>query len=337
MIWAALIIGAVLVAVLQLRSADRLLKDLFADRRPTRTLVEPEETLLLEITVENRSRWPVTYAAVEGNLPKTREEKFRFSTWLLPRRRQTRKVSVTFSERGRYVLEELSVSCGDYLGFRESRKRCGSFAEVVVAPAKPENRELDALVGGFLGDHSARRFLLEDPMLTMGFREYTGSEPMKRISWTQSARSNTLIVKNNDYTVEPSVSVLLNVETDLDGKGSALEVCFRLARAVCEALEAKGIRYSFSTNALLYGYSKKVLGMAGMGQGHLSAVLEYLGRASGEPLFPLRELIEREIQRSDTGGVILITPGGEETTLPLVGRLRSDRNTLVLSGKEIVL
>ena len=44
------------------------------------------------------------------------------------------------------------------------------------------------VLSGFLGDVSVRRFIYEDPVLTTGFREYTGREPMKHISWTQSAR-----------------------------------------------------------------------------------------------------------------------------------------------------
>lgn len=335
MIWVTLVIGAVLVMRLQLRSADALLKGLSADRWPECTLTEPGKPVMLHVTLENRGRWPVSYGAVRGNLPKTTEKDFHFSTWLLPRHRQTRLVPMTFPERGRYVLNDLTVSCGDYLGMKEVKKSCGSFREVVVAPKPLAGLDADILVGGFLGDRSVRRFLLEDPMLTLGFREYTGHEPMKRISWTQSARSTNLIVKNNDYTVEPSVSVLLNVETDLPEKTPVLETCYRAARTVCEALEAQGIRYSFSTNALLYGYSRKVLGIAGMGQGHLSSVLEYLGRASGERLFSLEELLERELQCCDAGGVILITPGGSETDAPLLRRLRADQSTLVLLGKEM--
>ena len=80
--------------------------------------------------------------------------------------------------------------------------------EVVVIPPRCENSNVLRTLGGFLGDISVRRFILEDPLLTVGFREYTGREPMKSISWTQSARVGRPLVKQYDHTVDATVTVL---------------------------------------------------------------------------------------------------------------------------------
>ena len=54
------------------------------------------------------------------------------------------------------------------------------------------------------------RFIMEDPVLRLGYRDYTGREPIKQISWTQTARMGRMMVSCQDYTVERTVTVMLN-------------------------------------------------------------------------------------------------------------------------------
>lgn len=333
MIWVALIIALILVVLLQVFSSEKSLEALEADAVPGSRLAEPEAPLQLRITVNNRGRLPISYVAVRGKLSFAPERQYEFSSWLLPRQKLERSVEFTAPGRGRYVLESFRVRTGDFLGLKEAEKVCGSFREIVVMPKRLSAPALDSLVGGFLGDISVRRFILEDPVLTMGYREYSGAEPMKRIAWSQSARRNELMVKKNDYTVEPSVSVVLNVHTDLEDP-QAQEHCFCIARSVCELLEKKGIRYSFVTNARQLGYKAAHPGVAGLGQQHFHAILEVLGRACPEHTYPFAELLTRELQQTNSCGHILITPGGSETALRLTDRLRESGGLLLIKGTE---
>lgn len=337
MIWAVLIVGAILVIVLQLTSADKALAVLRADRETSTLLTEPDVPVEIKITLENHSRRLIPFVSARCNFPFSKEEYISFSAWLLPRQRLQKKTTVSIPQRGRYTLEDIHIACGDFLGLKEAEKTCGSFREIVVAPKPLESAALQAMVGGFLGDISTRRFILEDPVLTLGYREYTGAEPMKRIAWSQSARHGILMVKQNDYTVDPSVSVLLNVETDLGGKESPLEACFSAARTVCAALEEKGIRYSFSSNAMLLGKKHDNSGVTGLGQRHFRAILEVLGRASAEPVMPLDRLLEQELQQTGHSGRILITPGGSEEANRFLLRMRQAEGLLVIRGKDICL
>lgn len=337
MIWAVLIVCAILIAALQLTAADKALVALRADRVPNTLLVEPDAPVAIHVTLENYSRRIIPFAAVRCEFPFSKEGYIFFSTWLLPRQRLHKAHSISVSLRGRYTLEDLHVSCGDFLGLKEAEKTCGSFREIVVAPKPSESVALQAMVGGYLGDISTRRFIMEDPVLTLGYREYTGSEPMKRIAWSQSARHGTLMVKQNDYTVDPSVSVLLNVETDLENKEAALEACFSAARTVCAMLEEKGIRYSFVSNAMLLGKKHDSSGVAGLGRRHFSAILEALGRACADPVYPLEQLLEQELQQVGRSGRILITPGGSEEHNRFLPRMNQAEGMLVIRGKEACL
>lgn len=333
MIWGALLVGAVLVFVLQRFWPERSLEMLEADRMPESLLAEPEEPVKLVFEVKNKSRRFFPYAAIESKLPFAREEAVNFTFWLAPRQTLNRQFPVTIDRRGRYVVEEMKLKTGDFLGLKEHTKVCGSYREIVVPPKATVFSDMDVLMGGFLGDVSANRFILEDPVLTLGFREYTGTDPMKRISWVQSARQNRLMVKKNDFTVEPSVSVILNIQTDSEEADETYENCFRLTRAVCAALEQKGMRYSFISNARLLGYNRSATGIAGFGQRHFRAILETLGRSETVPATPLPVLLEQELQRPECSGRIVITPGGTE--LRQIQRLREFGPLLVLRGTEV--
>ena len=57
-----------------------------------------------------------------------------------------------------------------------------------------------------------RRFILDDPSLLVGYREYTGREPMKQISWNQTAKTGRLTVRQNDHTTDRIAMVIVNMD-----------------------------------------------------------------------------------------------------------------------------
>ncbi len=94
---------------------------------------------------------------------------------------------------------------------------------------------------------------MEDPISVCGYREYTGRESLRSISWKQSAVRNKLIVKEFDPIGKQSVTVVLDTayhgEYELHIKRQEYE--FRAARTICEYLEDRNIEYTFITNAII--------------------------------------------------------------------------------------
>ena len=224
MIWLFLLCLVVITALLQRSWADLSLKQLTYTMTWEPALAEPEEPITLTSRLENRGWLPVMYALLSENLPAgakvlesgewQREHLFthamgtslRSATYLLPRRSRTGSVRIALPRRGWYPLGGATLYAGDFLGLKESTAYLNHTDGVVVIPRRAETPELLQALGGFLGDLSVRRFILEDPILTTGFREYTGREPMKAISWTQSARAGQLMVKQYDHTSEVRIS-----------------------------------------------------------------------------------------------------------------------------------
>ena len=324
---------------------------------PDRKLAEPGEPFFLVNTVTNRSLRFVPFVEVTQLLPEAMTvlsgaavtdsytgsgKNLTYSLYLMPRQTWQQQVPVSIEKRGRYAFTSATLRGGGFLGTGELVAYSDQFDEVVVLPVPCSAPGLDNTLGGFLGDRSVDRFILEDPVLTLGFREYTGREPMKAISWTQSARSGQLMVKKYDYTLELTATVLLNVEcARTEGWEDRLEACFSLARTVCETLEEKRIPYRFVTNAGAAGAISLWSQVSeGMGAGHLATILEGLGRATYDPLRPFAHTLAQCARHAEQGRThILITPERDVRWQQGLSRLEqlSGSRSLILTAEEAML
>lgn len=317
-----------------------------------RQLAEPDQPITQSATLENHSRLPIPFVRLVLSFPGEAKpqaddawcKSHRRDTLLawnaeyrmtLRRRRSlTRSVTVTIPQRGVYKMGAYNLSAGDLLGFREAKCH-GDGQKIVVMPRRSRQKTALDAVGGFLGDISVRRFILEDPILTTGFRDYTGREPMRAISWTRTAQAGTLQVKQYDYTAERHIVVLLNTE---GAEAAELEECLRLTRSVCETLEQMKIPYGFRTNANLPGPVGKVTAMVeGLGEQHLNTILYGLGGADSTCFYSFRYLVRRTLRaRKSSEAYIVITPDDKDTVHSCIQELTNATGTqvCVLRGCE---
>lgn len=292
-----------------------------------RILAEPGEVLTWSSSVENHSRFPIPFVRLQLPFPadakpedsplwKKAHLRDGVQGWyaeeklsLPPRRSITRTVRFSLSERGIYTVGKYRMAAGDLLGFREEAVE-GPGKKVVVMPHRSRDPVVLKTLGGFLGDLSVRRFLLEDPILTVGFREYTGREPQKAISWTRTAIAGSLQVKQYDHTAQQTASVLLDTS---DASPEQIEACFRLARSACEALEKQKIPFSFRTNGSLSGPTGKVHFIPeGLGERHLSSILYCLGTGEYTCFFSRRTLVRQALDsRKSNEAFLVITAAAE--------------------------
>jgi hypothetical protein len=123
-------------------------------------------------------------------------------------------------------------------------------------------------VGGTEGDFSVRRFIFEDPTLIYGYRDYTGREPMRQISWKATARTGKLTVREQDHTQEWSATVLADLWSETQGD---LERVLELVRTVCEVLEERHISYALYSNSDIGNVPE------GLGRQHVHAIQRRIG------------------------------------------------------------
>ena len=352
----ALIVLVAVAVVLQYRSMMNALKGIGYSNRCSKLIVEPDESFEMITTISNTSRRFVPFLKIDEVLPRETvvldghartkiDEKDNVrhisSAYLMPRSQLERRLPISLPRRGRYLFRGADITGGDFLGWNDDRRHFFVLNEVVVYPKAAPVDDLSSVLGGFLGDVSVRRFIMEDPVLTVGAREYTGREPLKQISWNHSARTTRLMVKQFDYTIEPVVSVMLDVSISAreETKEPLIERCFSLARSVCQLLENKGIAYDFITNATTgNALSSWVYMGEGLGKWHFFSILEGLGRATYDCIEPFRTTIEKmKRQQAGNRSTLIILPERDNEKHALVRHFQNFSGGVVkcIYGEDI--
>lgn len=344
-----------LALFLQKRRMERCLDLVKENHWPDVDIVEPDQEFHIVVSLKNLGRGFVPFLRVREYIPTAMDLRLEgenvirdsqgglsvlYTVWLKPRQELRRYIPVSVPKRGRCFLREMVVSGGDFLGIHERTRNFSCYAEVVTVPRPAPEQTIGDVLGGFLGDVSVSRFIFEDPVLTLGYREYTGREPMKMISWAQSARGTGLMVKKYDYTLEPAVTVLVNVESLDEGREERIERSLSLARTVCETLEERGIQYDFATNSVIAGaMSDQSVSGEGLGRRHFMGILESLGRATYAVSVPADALLEKSAASGygSARGRILITPDETALSRHALARLReaASGNLLVINASEV--
>jgi len=306
---------------------------------------EPGDTFSVHTIITNKSLVPVSYLAVREVYPMTARLNENMPVHegfdglhvmkvcrIKGRQRKKLILETSIKERGVHTFKGDSIEFGDFLGFREVSKAVSNRQELVVYPEKLNDKSFTDALGSFCGDLTAKRFLIRDPILTVGYREYTGRESMKEIHWLQSAHRGMLMVREFDYNRQLSASVILSVDglSLLDTSG--LDMCCFAARTACETLAEAGVPVSFFTNARLSRLEAKDVWRCEVSAGRTGALLEGLGRVTGYSCSPLDKLLDYAMRESDfNAAFIIILPAIDNAGAETVVRLRST------SGREILL
>lgn len=305
-------------------------------------LCEPDEIVTMRYSIINTGRLPIMFAGVSVFFPEgiTIQEdpawmennvtslmsghNVNITASLKGRSKHTGTIRFSVSKRGLYSMGKHFLEGGDIIGLKD---KVVSFPSkgYIVCTARPCEDDIQAkALGNVMGDISVRRFIHEDPTLLLGYREYTGLEPMKSISWTQTAKTGSLMVRKNDFTIDVDVNILVNLTSC--SKAQA-ELSLSRLRTVCETLEENHISYSVISNGDLKTIAR------GMGRAHLYDVLYRIGTSVFAGFIPFEDIVDSLIQdNQQTSGYVLITPHYDESIETLVRKL-----DMLTYGKTIVL
>ena len=345
MIIFVLICSLIVIAVLERLSRREDLRRLYVTFSADMDLVEPGEIVTLRYTVCNTGRLPLLFvgfalqfddavAIREDTLWTARHvthsfsgERVDYHFYLLPRRMFSGKLHLSLKKRGVIDLGNCYLETGDLLGLQSAvRSREIGVRIVCTAPCVPLDKP--ETLGGFLGNVSVRRFIHEDPSMLLGYRDYTGREPMKQISWFQTAKAGQLTVRVYDHTVDHNVTLLVNMQA---GNPRISERCLSLTRTVCEQLEAGKVPYALCSNGDLQSLQE------GLGRSHLHFILRRIGISRLAPYRSFSALVDQCIaRRRGADSYIVITPSLNGAGEKALQRLQavSDTRVCVILGEE---
>lgn len=342
-IFAGLIAAFLAVEVISIRQSKCLHLKCEVDK----TLVEPGEVNTLCFRIKSSSGLPLFFVSTaiyfEDNITVCEDEDFfrrrvtksffgtRVNQYInfVPRGQYTGSVKFCVSKRGIHDIGRMYVETGDFFGLRTMIESIDIDTRVICTAKLADDDSAISALGSYLGDISVRRFIFEDPNLLIGYREYTGHEPMKKISWLQTAKTGELMVKVNDYTVDINVAVVVNMEHD---RSSEMEHCLELARTACEYLEQEKIPYAFYSNGDLGSLTE------GMGRKHINTILRSIGAARPAGYSPFSKLVDKCIRTNHSNrSYIVVTPTPDDNDKALLALLQSHSDTelcVLYGGKE---
>jgi len=341
MIWFLMTL-LVVALVVEKKSLKIPLEQIKYKLEPSKRRVEQGEVFQLNTTLYNASTSSIPYVFLEEVLPEKVEIEGSDTLNLFPDRpfllhRTTifirkhqkikRSIRVCFQERGVFRFRQARIKVGDALGFRQREKEFRQSQGVVVYPRKIQDERLEHVLSDILGEISVQSFLHEDPFLVRGFRDYTGREPLRSISFLQSAKRNELTVKEYDHTREEVVDIIFdtNYKGDFDHYFVQLETMFSMVRTLCEAFENKGVSYRLITNAYYASMEERgvnVIQSGGTGGKSYDKILDILGMASHAAMCKTEELLRRIcLNLSQEKEFVYVCQRRDDETLASIARI----------------
>ena len=345
MILFLLICSLIVIAVMERLSRRQELRRLYVTFSADMDLVEPGEIITLRYTVCNTGRLPILCVgfglqfsdavnvceeaawSARHVTPSFSGPRVDYHFYLLPRRRFSGVVHLSMKRRGVFDLGQCYLETSDLLGLQPAVRTREIDVRVVCTAGRCPLEKLQTL-GGFLGNVSVRRFIHEDPTMLLGYRDYTGREPMKQISWFQTAKAGRLTVRVYDHTVDRNVTLVVNMQA---ASPHVAERCLSLTRTVCEQLEAGKVPYALYSNGDLKSLPE------GLGRTHLHAILRRIGISRRAGYRSFSALVEHCIaHRKGTDSYIVVTPALNAAGEKALQRLQtfSDTRLCVLYGEE---
>ena len=345
-----LLIIVILGIILEIISLNRDFSKISSSVSVSTGETEPDAPFKVTTTVTNTSWMPVSYLAVHENYPEwttlpedivsyrnLHDIKVKKVFRVGGRSKKHQEITVSISKRGVHMIKGDSIESGDFLGLREYKNTVYYREEIVVYPRRVDDDGVTEALGQFLGDIQAKRWLIRDPVLTVGIREYTGREPMKEIHWMASAHRGELMVKEFDYNRELTISVLMCVEGIHPWLDTGMDELCELTRTVCETMVATGAMVNYFTNCRLRGKSSARLWNVEVSSFTTKRLLEGLGRATSYECGTLEGLLDYAVNQNgfDTAYVVILPFGDNRGDLVTqVLRQHTGQEVLVLNARN---
>ncbi len=309
---------------------------------------EGEKVEMVEV-ISNRKPVPLPWVRVESRIsPWLRfkmtsefdvnyDQFHRSSFYLRGYKKVTRRHEITCAHRGWYVLGSTALSTGDLFGaLRRSRDIPGG-AELYVYPRPFGVGEESLSSLKWQGDVVMRRWIMPDPILVNGIREYRPGDQQKDIHWAATARTGSLQVKVRDYTVSPRLLVLLNVQIREDLWGAMeqeererIEDGVRIAAHLCTWAVTSGLEAGFACNGQLVGIPEEsVYIQPACSQTQLDMIMQALAKLEIVRAQNITTMIDRLCEDGMTGmDVAIITAYRSDLLEERAAKLRALGNAV---------
>ncbi|GAF08426.1 hypothetical protein JCM16418_2500 [Paenibacillus pini JCM 16418] len=268
--------------------------------------------------IENAKPIPVPWLRLEAMMPSSLSFKRSKETWiskgdiyqnhtslftLPPRSRITRTHQIQCRGRGIYQMDSATMTSGDLFALYFQTRQIKLSKRLVVYPALLGEDELPASWRTWQGELAVRRWIVEDPFLITGIRNYAPGDSMNRIHWNASARAGELQVHQNGYSADPRAMICLNIEVseqmwNVVTRPEIVESALSYAATCAASLIHQGMAIGFGHNAhSLLDQEQLARVEPDYGTPHLEAVLEAMSALEMKSRLSFHEFLRIEAER----------------------------------------
>jgi len=312
----------------------------------TPAVFEGEEAEMVE-RIQNKKILPIPWLRVESKMNPNlkfyqqsdlaiKHDEFHKSFFsLMPFTGITRRHRILCLKRGCYRLSTAAMTCGDAFGVQEFYKDFHVDAELLVYPRLVSLQDIPFPSHSWMGDITVRRWILEDPFIRSGVREYQYGDPLNRINWKASARTGEFKVFNMDHTADPRIMIMLNVDLsetmwDAVTDQELIERGISYSATIVQNAIENGIPVGFGSNAYQIDNKGQPIRIEPQpGREQLTYIFEVLAKMVVARSCTFFTFLEEELDRDASPmDILLLTP--------FVGdRMKDQINKLKMKGHSV--
>jgi len=315
---------------------------------------EGDDIYLIE-TIYNKKLLPVPWLKVEINSSRwlefaetrsviAQENRHVTSSYFLKSyQKVTRRWKLKCLKRGVFCIDTVTLITGDLLGNASDSLPLEINAVIQVYPRTIDLEGIFMPVNYLQGDTVVKRWINEDPFFISGTREYTTGDPMNKIHWSSTARMGRLMVRQNDFTSQYGLSVIINIQSIENEYFDAvykdfIELGIKAAATIFDRALRNGTPARLATNgSTLDGARQMIFTQEASGRSHISGLLSILARLELRRIKDFEDFLRDISADISNSEIIIITSYLTGTICGLLRRMKVRNNAvkILVTNKSI--
>ena len=299
------------------------------------------DELLLELEVANRKPLPLPWVEIDDEVP---EE----ITFLKGKTTQSHKVArvhltsllslgwyhrvkrlypIRCDQRGYFTFGPTRICSGDLFGFSRQEIELSDLDRLIVYPRIIPVEQRDIPSKQPVGDIRTKRHIFQDPILTMGVRDYSFGDSLKRIHWKTTARLGKLQTKIFEPTTSVDMGIFLDVRTVKPPSWGlltqSLELAVMAAASIASQAMSNGYRVGLYANQRRQPIGELVRIPPSQHADQMMHILEALAQIHSSESMPIARFVSLESRNLPWGStLVLITAMPTESLLATLLRMK---------------
>jgi uncharacterized protein (DUF58 family) len=255
--------------------------------------------------------------------------------------RVKRRYPLKCLKRGHFTFGPARIRSGDLFGFFTRETNLPQMDHLTVYPRIVPLEKLGIPSRQPLGDKRTRSDIFQDPILTLGVREYQPGDSLKRIHWKNTARSGKLLTRVFETTTTVDVAIFFDVRTvppPLQGVVTKrLELGIVATVSLANHALAHGYRVGLYVNQNRWFTREPVRLPPSQNPDQLRQILETLAQVHPSATMPINLVVQRESAGLAWGSTLVVISASPTISIKtsLLKMKRAGRRVvLVIIGGE---